>query len=148
MSHRRVAVSVVLLFAFLVGCRTSGDVEAFRLPGTTKLPATPSFPTPKLTPGGHSPSVRGVEQTSMSSPALAQPQISSQPDASVAQVGFFDRLRPGCGPVECVAPTDCQPCQPQTALMQFRPTIDPQEFLCNGGDAPDEALLRKDGYIA
>ena len=145
MFNRRVAASAILGCALLLGCRTAGEADAFRLPGTTKLPATPSFPTPKLTPGGNTPAVPGVTETSANLPSTPE-QVEP-----VAQVGFIDRLRCAPSGVQingCETETDCVPCQTPPTGLAMRPTIDPQEFLCNGGDAPATAVLRKDGYIA
>ncbi|MEO1529171.1 MAG: DUF11 domain-containing protein [Planctomycetota bacterium] len=147
MSNRSLAATTVLGFALLLGCRTTGDSAAFRLPGTTKLPSTASVPTPKLTPGGRTPAVPGITATSMRSSA---PQQADE----IAQVGFVDRLRAAkgggvyCGDCEVEVDANCMSCEPPVAGFFPRPTIDPQEFLCNGGDAPEAAILRKDGYVA
>ena len=150
--------------SMLVGCQTPGIDSVFRLPGTPNLPAVHSAPTPKLTPGGLTPKVPGVarheipsenatEQIARSNPTDANTAVTAsissfgdEDQSQVVQVGLMQRLgnrlgNPGGRCQDCVGGADCiacESCVPQYGMMPGRP-VDPQEYLCNGGDAPAKA---------
>lgn len=137
------------------GCQSPGAVKGLRLPGTPNLPATHHAPTPRLTPGGKTPAVPGVETTSVTAQPVVDQLASHQtadPNA-IAQVGFVgrltDRVSSRCGSCQgCVQGSDCNQCAqvPMPYFPMGRP-VDPQEFLCNGGDLPPEARVMKDNSI-
>lgn len=119
-----------------------------RLPGAVpESPALNPATTSTLQPAVTGPSVPGVADTT-ASPSQQLPTV-------IAQVGFVDRLHGGaaghCGScrscvqggpgVQCEAAPICYP-----PLALGRP-VDPQEFLCNGGDVPPEARVLRDDSI-
>ncbi|MCC9655806.1 DUF11 domain-containing protein [Rhodopirellula halodulae] len=76
-------------------------------------------------------------------------------ESSVAQVGFRDRIACGCGSAACggdcnVSAGDCVACQPAPMVPMMRAPwgVDPQEFLCDGGDHDPEAVLTRGDVIA
>lgn len=135
------------------GCKSPGVTDSFRLPGTPNLPGSVRVPTPKLTPGGRTPAVPGVTQTSATyAPAPQTNNADAQLDRQVAQVGFVDRIRAAgnasCGSCRsCAQGAQCQTVMPNCGPIQLGRPIDPLEFICNGGDIPPEARVLRDDSI-
>lgn len=122
----------------LAGCQSPATPGALRIPGTPHLPGIPQVPTPKLTPGGKTPAVPGVEATS-----------AITPQNEIAQVGFVDALR-GRAARNCGVCQGCSqggPCVPDYSMMPMGRPVDPQEYLCNGGDLPPEARVLRDDSV-
>ncbi|MCC9603930.1 DUF11 domain-containing protein [Stieleria sp. JC731] len=71
---------------------------------------------------------------------------STAANPAVAQVGFFNRLH---GQSSCNACTTgaCQSCAPEM-VMAPRYGVDPQEWLCNGGDQNPTAVLLNGDRVA
>ncbi|MEO9931916.1 DUF11 domain-containing protein [Rhodopirellula bahusiensis] len=77
---------------------------------------------------------------------------------AIAQVGFRDRAACGCGNTACAGQCgsaagmsgDCVACQPMPAAPMMRAPwgVDPQEFLCDGGDHDPQARLTRGDVIA
>ncbi|MEM0927389.1 MAG: DUF11 domain-containing protein, partial [Planctomycetota bacterium] len=85
-------------------------------------------------------------------PHVNERLASSPPTSAVEQVGFVDRLaaKKTRGPFADRTQTgDCMTCPPTTAspVVPWGRPIDPQEFLCNGGDQPPAAYLINDDSI-
>ncbi|MEM6468743.1 MAG: DUF11 domain-containing protein [Planctomycetota bacterium] len=78
---------------------------------------------------------------------------ATSPNADVQQVGFAERLaaRRACGPCnEMEQCGDCmEACGPgvTSPMIQLGRPVDPQEFLCNGGDKEPTAYLISDDTI-
>jgi uncharacterized repeat protein (TIGR01451 family) len=166
-SHRHVsdrAVNLATVVAVLalgtltvsLGCKAPGAKGEFRLPGTTSLPGIQQASKPPMTSGGRTVASPGVSQT-LESPTTeaAASEPASAPSAAtgggVEQVGFVDRMRAAgnCGSCRsCVqggAGVQCETVQPTYLPLAMGRPVDPQEFLCNGGDIPPEArVLRSD----
>jgi uncharacterized repeat protein (TIGR01451 family) len=117
-----------------------------------KLPSMPGYSSAAPQPQ-FEPSEQAVAQVGYSG-AASQPQIEPSEQA-VAQVGFFRPAAPitanagcncnGCGTVDCS--------RPHGYVMQSTAGwnahgLDPQEFICDGGDHPPAAMLRRDDSIA
>ncbi|MCA9139843.1 MAG: DUF11 domain-containing protein [Planctomycetales bacterium] len=140
-------IAALGVVALSTGCQSPGVDKGLRLPGTPNLPATHLAPTPHLTPGGKTPKVPGVD----SAAAWSQPIDDAN---AIAQVGFVgrltDRIANRCGSCQgCVQGGDCNQCTDGTLTfvpMMGRP-VDPQEFLCNGGDVPPDARVLRDDSI-
>lgn len=107
------------------------------------------------------------QPTAIQQPIAAQPQPQtaavmqpSEPESVIQQVGFRHRigdLRARCADGTCGGTAGCQACasancDPQgCAEVPFMPPaygMDPQEFLCDGGDQFPKTYLRKDDTIA
>lgn len=129
-----VATLIVLgMLTVLTGCKAPGIEDGLRLPGS-------SLPTSNA----------------------HQPNLAVDPgDArQVSQVGFVDRMRAGvngsCGSCRsCVQGGACgQACAPYQGVLancgpiQLGRPVDPQEFICNGGDIPPAARVLRDDSIA
>ena len=157
--HRTASFGTVVAFVALgtlaaaIGCQSPGADNGFRLPGP---------PTPALTPGGNTPAGPGVTATSAvetQAGGITQPGGTPQVNASqreIAQVGFVDRRRAAasgsCGSCQgCARGDQCGQCQtvlPPYPVMAMGRPVDPQEFLCNGGDVPPEARVLRDDSIS
>ncbi|KAA5540410.1 DUF11 domain-containing protein [Roseiconus nitratireducens] len=78
---------------------------------------------------------------------------SAPPSDTVQQVRFTDRGLLSCG-AGCGGCRACQSganaCQPSvgTVPLPERQMLDPQEFICNGGDVPPEARVLRDDQLA
>ncbi|MCS7466524.1 DUF11 domain-containing protein [Stieleria sp. ICT_E10.1] len=139
------AGTLLATMVVLVGCQSPAATQGFRLPGTPNLPGIPQTPTPKLTPGGHTPAVPGVKTT-----AAIQPEQNE-----ITQVGYFGRLSDRAEDQAsvcqgCIQSTDagsCQTCAPAYPVMGMGQPFDPQEFLCNGGDIPPEARVMVNDHV-
>lgn len=159
----RSTVCVTLLSLMTaVGCQTPGSNKGFRLPGTPHLPSTSSAPTPKVSVGGNGSAVPGMKSASMD----PVPSVSAD-NQPVAQVGFVDRPRlaqplrgddcqacspamvgDGCLSGDCGG--SCAACEGVAMPMVTMPMgygVDPQEYLCNGGDVPPQARLQQDDSV-
>ena len=135
------------------GCQGPGAGEGLRLPGTPNLPGFHQVPTPKLTPGGKTPKVPGV-----TSVTPTEQHINPLPEAAsaeIAQVGFVDRMRNrmagNCGSCQgCTQGDSCGQCEmvlPNYSVVPLGRPVDPQEFLCNGGDIPPEARVLQNDQV-
>ncbi len=152
--RKRFVVTLLGSFALLAGgCampQINADPTVFAKPQADTVPAAPaekvsqvsSQPSPAAAPFGSVP-----------------PRPAAAPDntanGSVAQVGHFIPARlqgtcacGGCGRQSCAQ--DCTPhgyvmCSPQGWNAYG---IDPQEFLCDGGDRHPRAVLRHDDSVA
>lgn len=79
---------------------------------------------------------------------------SSINSTSIAQVGFRNRVACGCGSNACAGEcgstngltSDCLACQPMP-MMRAPWGVDPQEFLCDGGDHDPHARLTRGDLI-
>lgn len=159
-----VAVVLIASVVLTTGCQSPESASGLRLPGTPNLPGFHSAPTPGLTPGGRTPAVPGVQSTTQVTPGAgnAQRTTTGEPAATagdanqIAQVGFVQgshrrgiraRLSDRCGACQgCQQGADCGQCQTTFPVILGRP-VDPQEFICNGGDVPPEARVMRDDSI-
>ncbi|WP_047814886.1 DUF11 domain-containing protein [Rhodopirellula islandica] len=76
---------------------------------------------------------------------------------AIAQVGFRNQTACGCGSTACGGECgstngmagDCVACQPMPAMPMMRTPwgVDPQEFLCDGGDQDPQARLTRGDMI-
>ncbi len=145
------AMPLLASMMVLAGCQSPGATKGLRLPGTPHLPGIHQAPTPELTPGGKTPAVPGVADTS-SVQSAGQPAAAT---SEVAQVGYFGRLSDQAGQPSgtcqgCIQSTEgaaCQACAPATSPFAMGQPLDPQEFLCNGGDVPPQARVMVDDRI-
>ncbi|MEO1618147.1 MAG: DUF11 domain-containing protein [Planctomycetota bacterium] len=148
LSTRTRGVTVVFAVAVacsIMGCQTTGISDASVPP--IAAPTTQPAGAPAMNP------MNNVAPTML--PSGASAAIS---DSSVSQVGFTDRVgigeriaaRRGCGACAgCQQSGACQSemnCGPVPMMPMGRP-VDPQEFLCNGGDQAPEAYLITDDTI-
>jgi uncharacterized repeat protein (TIGR01451 family) len=116
---------------------------------------TPSAETagPSWMPGGNIPNMPGsgsIPSTPGYSSAAPPPQLAAD-ESAIAQVGFFT---PAQAPADCCGdrfisgPAAAQGYLSQSAAGWNAHGLDPQEFICDGGDQPPRALLRRDDSIA
>ncbi|MDM4019059.1 DUF11 domain-containing protein [Roseiconus lacunae] len=145
-----VAPIAIGLGAISVGCQTSSQSANLRLPGTPV--ASDSSAQAMDQPGGRKPV--GALATAISPPPPQSTNVTSSyvGDEPIAQVGFVDRLhqRIACNAANGgQACGSCQTCVPTyDAAMLQRRGIDPQEWLCNGGDQPPAAALLASDRVA
>lgn len=140
-------------------------------------PQIRSIPIPAMPGSGRYPAMPGshlnqsmpplVPQASVTPTAGARGSVGDwlgDPSPEIAQVGFIEKLRggalvggggcPSCnGSVACggCATGDCSAapfgyCAPPLG-GEYRFGSDPQEFLCDGGDEPGFARVRRDGSL-
>lgn len=100
---------------------------------------------PSWMPGGHVPQMPGggmIPSTPGYSATAPQPQLAAEQPA-VAQVGFFTPARTSdpCG--ACPAPPSYT--APPSNWNAYG--LDPQEFICDGGDHPPRAIVRRDNSV-
>ena len=141
----------------MVGCAGpagSGATGGFTMPGG-RAPSARNIPSPALPGTGQNPAMPGVN-TSAALVTDAQP--------SIRQVGFLDHGRgsdcsSGCCPPRggsCLSGCNSGACPPVTphgyAIPPAQPWnlhgIDPQEFVCDGGDHDPAAVLLRDDTLA
>lgn len=163
MMRRIPATTSLLLCGVLVigvsGCKmpSAAQTNEFPMRGTSKMPATPAHagsPMPGTgaispMPGGY-----GAAPAAMATPGQIMPDAQS-----IARVGFFHPVTnsdtsgtaaacgcSGCGGSDCTTQPHGYILQSQTEWNAYG--IDPQEFLCDGGDNPPAAVVRRDDSLA
>ncbi len=155
---QRSSAMIVLLCClaamFAGGCAAPEGNQAagFRMPGTGAISPLPGYSRT---------SANTSQQPDVQQTALSASQQASADQQPVAQVGFFNHARttPGClggsaaGACGCnsCGTTACSPapygCVVQTPAGWNAYGIDPQEFICDGGDQPPHVVLRRDDTL-
>lgn len=142
--------SIALVLGLLTtGCAgfPSGKPES-SLPLSPAVTAKPDAAVHRHV-AGPSPS---APSSATASPAIAQVGFRDHSGHSGATNGFFDAGGcPSCGPVAGNGCAACMTCPPQGTLpMAMVPVpwqVDPQEFLCDGGDHDPRAFLTRGGNV-
>ncbi|MCO8125058.1 DUF11 domain-containing protein [Stieleria sp. TO1_6] len=126
----------------VVGCQSAGTSPMLRAPGAASVP-------PVANPPAANPVTANGTNDSVS---------ASLTDQAVMPVGFVERLHArqaenGGGCLACNQGAPCNDCGPAGGcapnfMMPMRQPVDPQEFLCNGGDMPPEARVLRDDRVA
>ena len=153
--RRRFAKAMLLVTSLALGisgCAMPNGEQGsgFRMPGAPNVPRTPSANSSALPGTGSNPAVPGYSQA-LPGPGPNDPVPDAQ---SVAQVGFYQPLT-GCatsGQSSCGCNACGTACPSPSYVMP--PTagwnlygIDPQEFLCDGGDQDPRAIVRRDDSV-
>lgn len=166
-NHHAITLLAGTLAIVCIGCVTpqhnnGGKFRGDRVPRTAagqQAPTQQQLATrPVATPQATAPQAAPYDQVSYEQAAYRQPP--PQPAAPVEQyipatlAGHRSNNACGCnscGTNEC-ADTSCKSCAPQGYLMMSPQGwnafgIDPQEFLCDGGDQSPDAIVRRDDSL-
>ena len=154
--HRSVGIAAVAMIVTVSGCVVHAPEMGRRVEtptASTQTASTQTASTQTATP----------PVTQASAVTTPRTDLRANSDQAIAPavrpVGFItDHLRGGgsCGVTDCgpVASGACAACGPEpiAAMPAYMPpnpyAIDPNEFLCNGGDLPPLAHVTRDGDIA
>ena len=156
-------ICAVIVALSITGCLTTtgGHAKAVKgpaaspMPGGGRVPRLPGGPTPQM-PSAPAPAMPAAVPHQSAQIPLPSPSAQMGP---IAQVGYVQSDCRNCGDRGCnqggcqSCLNSCQPpaprgyldCSPQGWNLYG---VDPQEFICDGGDHPPDAYVRKDDSIA